>query len=94
MPRLALGIEPVGDHKRIRVGLEHCVELGIELGDARQIRDADGARSTRAGAHRVLKLSNGRFFELEVLMRREGRSTLRPYRSDHDRSGYCRSTIL
>ena len=70
MPRLALGVEPVGDRQHIRIGFEHRVEFGIELADAREVGCADRMRRARAGAHRVLKLSDGGFLELEIGMYR------------------------
>ncbi len=69
MVHFALGVEPVGDGQRVRIRFEHRVELGIELGDAREIRRANGTRSARAGAHRVLELRDGHFLELEIGVR-------------------------
>ncbi len=66
MTRLALGIEPVGNGKRIRIRFEHRMELGIELGDAREVGGADGARGARAGAHGILELGDGDLFQVKI----------------------------
>ena len=64
--RLALGVEPVGDGERVGVGFEHRMERGIELGDAREVGGADGARGARAGAHGILELGDGDLFQVKI----------------------------
>ena len=64
--RFALGVEAVGDRERVRIRFQHGAQPGIELGDAREIRGANGMRGARAGAHRVLQLRDGRFCEVEI----------------------------
>jgi hypothetical protein len=41
------------------------MEFGIELGDSREVGGADRARRVTARAHRVLKLRDRGFFEIE-----------------------------
>src|SRR6266511_3783111 len=50
----------------IAVGLEHRVQLWVELGDACEIVGTDGPGAAGAAAHRVLQLCDGGFLEFEV----------------------------
>src|SRR6266699_3115204 len=86
--------EPAVVIMRSVVAMLSFTSTGMPCSDAREIRGADRARGPRAGAHGVLQLRDGRFLQLEIGMYRQGGSMPRPSRSHHDRSGYCRVTIL
>jgi hypothetical protein len=66
--RSALLIARIGDRQCVGVDLDHRVDgraAPVDLLDAREIPLGDRPRRPRAGAHGVLKLGDGGFFQLE-----------------------------